>query len=101
MKDNTRPNRNLKVAFADNPLGPYSGISDTLTKKLTEGPTVLKTENEWLIYFDSYGDHTYGALRTKDFINFENITNEIDLPESHKHGTIFKVGINVLEGLMR
>src|SRR5690606_20882029 len=48
LKDNTRPNRDLKVAFADNPLGPYEQVSETFSDYLTEGPSVVKVGDEWL-----------------------------------------------------
>jgi hypothetical protein len=91
LKDNTRPNRNVKVAFAENPLGPYTQISAAFTPNFTEGPTTVKVGDEYLIYFDQYREKIYGAVRTKDFKSFTNITNEVSLPEGHKHGTIFPV----------
>lgn len=100
LKDNTRPNRNLKVAFGSGPLGPYTGISAPFTDIYTEGPSVLKLEDEWLIYYDAYRKKAYGAARTKDFISFEDISDEIVIPEGHKHGTIFKVKEKVLKRLM-
>lgn len=100
LKDNTRPNRNLKVAFSDNPEGPWNNISEPFTGFLTEGPTVIKPNDDWLIYYDSYGDKTYKAAKTKDFIHFEDTSNEISIPEGHKHGTIFKADEKVLLNLM-
>lgn len=91
LKDNTRPNRNLKVAFSDNVLGPFTNVSDSFTAKLTEGPTVVKKANDWLIYFDAYGDKKYAALKTNDFKSFTDISSEISIPEGHKHGTILQV----------
>jgi hypothetical protein len=99
LKDNTRPNRNLKVAFGQSRLGPWSNISEPFTEQFTEGPTVLKTGNEWLIYFDAYRENNYGAVRTADFRNFEDISDEISLPEGHKHGTIFRADKEILRGL--
>jgi hypothetical protein len=89
LKDNTRPNRNLKVAFSDKATGPYTDVSEEFTENLTEGPTVLKLEDKWYIYFDSYGDHSYAAVKTDDFKNFEVANSEISIPKGHKHGTIF------------
>lgn len=90
MKDNTRPNRNLKVAFSSSPHGPWANISEPFTGFLTEGPTGVKPGDDWLIYYDSYGDKTYKAVKTKDFITFKDATKEISIPKGHKHGTIFK-----------
>lgn len=100
LKDNTRPNRNLKVAFSNDPLGPWENISDPFTGFLTEGPSVLEVEEDYLIYFDEYRTKTYGARRTTDFVKFENIDEEISVPEGHKHGTIFKAGQQTLNKLI-
>ena len=91
MKDNTRPNRNILVAFSNNPLGPYTNFSKRFTEMYSEGPTTTKAGNDWLIYYDSYRLKKYGAVKTKDFKTFTNITHSVQVPEGHKHGTIFKV----------
>lgn len=91
LKDNTRPNRNIKVAFARDPLGPYSQASEPFTPNFTEGPTVAKVGKDYLIYYDQYRDKIFGAMKTRDFKTFTDITKEVSLPERHKHGTIFTV----------
>ena len=100
LKDNTRPERNLKVAFGNSPLGPWENISEPFTGKLTEGPTVLQLENDWLIYYDSYGDKKYKTAKTKDFKYFEDISDEVTFPEGHKHGTVFKANEKILKRLI-
>ncbi len=89
LKDNTRPERNLKVAFGDGPLGPWHDVSDPFTQQFTEGPTVLKIGDDWLIYYDAYREGIYGAAKTRDFKSFTDITKEVSFPEGHKHGTVF------------
>jgi hypothetical protein len=88
LKDNTRPNRNIKVAFAADPLGPYSPASEPFTPLFSEGPAVAKVKEDYLIYFDLYREKIYGAVRTKDFKNFTDITKDVQVPAGHKHGTI-------------
>ena len=100
LKDNTRPERNIKVAFADNPLGPYKNVSKPFSDNFTEGPSVVKVKDDWLIYYDSYRKKIYEASATNDFISFENITGKVKVPEGHKHGTIFKVKKRVLKNLL-
>jgi hypothetical protein len=100
LKDNTRPERDIKVAFADNPLGPYKNVSKAFSENFTEGPSVVKVKDDWLIYYDSYRKKIYEASTTKDFITFRNITSEVQLPVGHKHGTIFKVKSDVLKKLL-
>jgi len=91
LKDNSRPERDIKVAFATNAMGPYSNVSKAFSDNFTEGPSVVKIKDEWLIYYDSYRKKVYEASATKDFVNFLNIDSKISLPRGHKHGTIVTV----------
>ena len=101
LKDNTRPERDIKVAFADNPIGPWNNVSKTFTDNFTEGPSVVKVKDDWLIYYDSYRKKIYETSATKDFINFENVTSKTRVPEGHKHGTIVTVKTNVVKRLIK
>lgn len=99
MKDNTRDNRNILVASGNNPLGPYSDFSSRFTEMYSEGPTMTKAGDDWLIYYDSYRKKKFGAMRTSDFKAFVNISDYVNVPEGHKHGTIFKVTEKTLKKL--
>ena len=101
LKDNTRPERNLKVAFAESPMGPWTNISKPFSDKFTEGPSVIKLKKEWLIYFDSYQKKIYEAVSTTDFKKFKNVTNTILVPAGHKHGTIVPVKRKTLRQLVK
>lgn len=101
FKDNTRPNRNLKVAFAKSPTGPYSKASSTFSENFVEGPTVEKLGDRYLIYFDEYKKFSFGAIATKDFIHFSNISKEVSVPKNHKHGTIFKAPASIVDNLIK
>jgi len=99
LKDNTRPNRNLKVAFSKEASGPYEHVSPAFSSQLTEGPTVVKLDKDWLIYYDAYGEKRYAAMKTSDFIHFKDVSSEIVIPEGHKHGTIVRVSRKVIKRL--
>ncbi|MDD4994300.1 MAG: glycoside hydrolase family 43 protein [Paludibacter sp.] len=101
FKDNTRPNRNLKVAFAKSPTGPYSKASATFSENFVEGPTVEKIADNYIIYFDEYQKFSYGAVSTKDFIHFSNISRKVSVPKGHKHGTIFKAPASMIQNLIK
>ena len=100
FKDNTRPNRNLMSAFGKTPIGPYGDLTERFTETFTEGPSVVKIDDEWLIYFDTYRKKTYEAVSTKDFINYTCANHRIKIPENHKHGTIVKAPESVIKGLL-
>ncbi len=101
LKDNTRPDRNIKVAFSQNPLGPYSIPSKPFTPNFTEGPTIVKVGNDYLIYYDQYRNKIFGAMKTRDFKTFTDITKEVSLPKGHKHGTIIAVRKKFLKNLFK
>ncbi|HEY6505372.1 MAG TPA: glycoside hydrolase family 43 protein [Chitinophagaceae bacterium] len=100
LKDNTRPERDIKVAFSDSPLGPWKNVSKAFTENFTEGPSVVKVKDEWLIYYDSYRKKIYDASATKDFVHFDTITTKVKLPEGHKHGTIVLVKRKTVKKLL-
>lgn len=100
LKDNTRPERNLRIAFGESPLGPWKNISAPFTGKLTEGPTVLQLGDEWLIYYDAYGESTYGAVKTSDFLTLTDISDQVHFPEGHKHGTVVEITKEELTNLI-
>ncbi len=101
IKDNTRPARNIKVAFGQHPLGPWSVPSGAFTPNFTEGPTVAKVGGEYLVYYDQYREKIYGAMKTKDFVVFDDVTKKVHLPEGHKHGTVFTVDKRFLDNLKK
>jgi len=101
LKDNTRPQRNIRVAFSNSPLGPWENISKPFTGQFTEGPCALKIGDDWVIYFDAYQEKIYGAVRTRDFKTFTNITKKVSFPEGHKHGTAFRAPREMLDGLLQ
>ena len=100
-KDNSRPNLNLRVAFGKSPLGPWENISEPFTQKFTEGPCALEIGGDWLIYFDMYRAKGYGAVKTRDFKTFTDVTKEVSFPPGHKHGTALMVPREILEGLLK
>ncbi len=101
VKDNTRPMRNIKVAFSSSPYGPWSAASEPFTEQFTEGPSTAKVGDWYYIYYDSYRHKIYGAHRTKDFKTFQNQTGTVVFPVGHKHGTVFMSDEKLVEGLIR
>lgn len=101
VKDNTRPERNIKVAFSNNPLGPWENMSQPFTEKFTEGPSVAKVKDGYLIYYDVYQKKKYGASFTKDFKTFIIADSLISIPSLHKHGTVFMAKKKVLNNLLK
>jgi hypothetical protein len=103
FKDETEapPAKHLHTAVAGKVAGPYTEVSEPFTISWVEGPTALKVGDEWIIYYDQYTRHKYGASRTKDFQYFKNISRELSFPKDTRHGTAFRVKQDVLDKLMQ
>ena len=99
FKDNTRPVMALRVAEGDSPTGPWRNISDPIAPYKTEGPSVVKIGDEWIIYYDMHGEQSYAALATSDFVHFRDAG--ASFPEGHKHGTVLRVTQKELDYLLR
>lgn len=88
FKDNSRAVRALRVCTGPSAVGPWSKPTEVLTPHLSEGPTVAKVGEEWLIYYDYYGGHVYGALSTRNWEHYRDATDRVRFPDGHKHGTV-------------
>lgn len=100
FKDETRfpAAKNLKIAYSNVITGPYSTASAPITGNYwCEGPTSLKIDNTWLLYFDKYADHRYGALSSKDLKNWKDISDQVSLPDGIRHGTILRISYRELK----
>lgn len=103
FKDETREpvQKNLKIAFSDKLTGPYTAASIPITGNYwAEGPTALKKDGNWLLYFDKYRDHKYGALLSPDLKNWKDVSAQISLPKGIRHGTILQISKKELKKLL-
>lgn len=84
--------KRLRLATADSPRGPWRNVTEPFTPAWVEGPSVVKIGDEWWIYFDHYTKpRHYGALRTRDWSRFEDVTGQVSFPEDHRHGTVVRI----------
>jgi len=95
------PRKNLRIATSDRAAGPYKQASEPFTPGWVEGPSVLRIGNEYIVYFDMYRKHQYGAMRTRDLVNWTDITDQLSFPRDHRHGTVLEVQPDIVERLLR
>jgi predicted GH43/DUF377 family glycosyl hydrolase len=94
LKDETSipPQKNIRIASSKNLENGFSSPSPAITGNYwAEGPTTLKISNTWIVYFDKYHDHKYGAIQSTDLKNWTDISDKIALPEGIRHGSIFTI----------
>lgn len=102
LKDETREpeQKNIRVATSKNVTGPYHNLSNPITGDYwAEGPSMAKVGNYWYVYFDKYIDKKYGAVRSKDFENWEDVSGLVNFPDGARHGTVLSISKKELEEL--
>jgi hypothetical protein len=102
LKDETRnpAEKNIRIATSDNLTKNYGNASESITGDYwAEGPTPVKIGDYWMVYFDKYRKHKMGAVRSKDLMNWEDISDKVEFPEGTRHGTVFKIDRELLEKL--
>ena len=93
MKDETAlptPKKHLRIAEAARADGPYGPASEPFTVDWVEGPSVLKRESGWAVYYDEYTRRRYGALQTTDLKTWTALEG-LSFPRGVRHGTAFEV----------
>jgi hypothetical protein len=96
------PEKNIRVTSSENASGPYPTlVSSPITGNYwAEGPTALEIGEYVYVYFDKYRDHKYGAVRSRDMKVWEDVSDKLIFPEGVRHGTAFKVSVEIFEKLI-
>lgn len=102
MKDETfyPPPRNLRIASSAHATGPYGPPSPALTDHDTQGPSVLHSGDYWYVYHDEYTRGHYGAIRTHDWVHWEQFRDSLKTPRGVRHGSAFVVPQSVPQDLL-
>ncbi len=94
LKDETKkpPQKNIKIAIGKRLNRGYGRASAPITGDYwAEGPTVIRIGRRWIVYFDKYTKHQYGAIESTDLKNWKDISDQLIMPEGIRHGTIFEI----------
>lgn len=95
-----KPEKNIRIATSNNLTSNYTQASEPISVNWVEGPTVIKKNNQWIVYFDMYTKHKMGAVISYDLENWTNISDKINFPKGTRHGTVFKVKESVLSNIL-
>jgi hypothetical protein len=102
LKDETStpPQKNIRMAFSHSLTGGYSVPSAPVTGNYwAEGPTIAYIHGQWIVYFDKYTQHSYGAVSSSDGKTWTDISDKIKFPAGARHGTVFTISKKEFEKL--
>ncbi|WP_259016770.1 glycoside hydrolase family 43 protein [Emticicia fluvialis] len=84
--------KNLRFAVGDTPAGPFRNLSESFSGSWVEGPSAIKIGDYYYVYFDHYTKpHYYGAYRSTDLVNWQEVSPTIHFPQGMRHGSIIKI----------
>ncbi|MBE7171577.1 MAG: glycoside hydrolase family 43 protein [Williamsia sp.] len=103
LKDETKKpvQKNLHVAFSKRLDGGWGQVSPPITGNYwAEGPTAIRKGGQWIVYFDKYTQHLYGAVSSTDLKTWTDISDKVSFPKGLRHGTVFTVSPQEYEDLI-
>lgn len=92
--------KNIRVTTNDKPYDFPITVSEPITGEYwAEGPSPLEVGEYVYVYFDKYTEGRYGAVRSKNMKEWEDVSELVSFPNGTRHGTAFKVSRKVLDNL--
>jgi hypothetical protein len=106
LKDETdkpnKPEKNIRIALGDRAEGPYGPPGEPITGDYwAEGPTAIKINGKWFVYFDKYTEHKYGLVTSADLKTWTDESDKLAMPAGVRHGTVFAVRDQVIAKLLK
>ncbi|WP_237239296.1 glycoside hydrolase family 43 protein [Wocania arenilitoris] len=104
LKDETllpKAQKNIRIATSKELSGNFSEASEPISPNWVEGPTSIKINDEWIVYFDMYTKHQMGAIKSSNLIDWEDISDKVSFPKGTRHGTVFKVKESIFNNLTK
>jgi hypothetical protein len=90
VKDETRhpsPCKRLRLASSRTLGGPYIASCLPLSPDWVEGPSVLRVNGRWIVYYDEYTRGRYGAIASEDLHEWRLVSDDLTMPPGARHGS--------------
>lgn len=92
-KDETKaptPAKNLFVATAPHPLGPWKMVKRGITAPdhWAEGPSAIVTGGKLRVYYDRYMDNRWGVIESENLTDWTDVSAKLKFVPGARHGVI-------------
>lgn len=90
--EHPQPAKDIHLVRAATAEGPFSPLSPSIHGRYwAEGPTAIKIGGTWFVYFDRYKEHRFGVVRSGDLVHWEDLSDQLHMPDGIRHGTVLRV----------
>ncbi|MEU3612211.1 glycoside hydrolase family 43 protein [Streptomyces sp. NPDC006872] len=80
--------KDLHLTTFETPGGPYAASTGPVTPSVVEGPSIFRRGDELVMIFDHYLEGRYGAVRSKDGVDWESVA--LTLPPGMRHASVLE-----------
>jgi beta-xylosidase len=102
LKDETRHpvKKHLRLAVSERADGPFGPAGPPFTKDWVEGPSAIQIGEEFYVYYDHYAKpQYYGAVKSRDLEQWQDVSAQVSLPGGARHGTVLRVPVSLTRAL--
>lgn len=97
-----RVEKNIRMIRARTWRGPFSAPSAPISGgEWAEGPSPLFIDGRLHVYFDKHDIGHYGVVRSRDLVEWEDLSDQTRFPEHARHGTFLSIPRPLMETLLR
>ena len=91
----------IRYATGNALAGPFGPVSEPFSTSWVEGPAVFKTGTAYLAIYHGYLDNHWGAMRSTDLKQWQDVTDRLKLPPNSHPGTVLNLSREMLLTLWR
>lgn len=92
--------KNVRMVRAKTVHGPFGAPSAALTGDYwAEGPFPIRMGEYLYVYFDKHMQNAYGAIRTRDLVEWEDVSETLRFPTDARHGSFVPVPRSLIQEL--
>lgn len=104
VKDETRlakvVSKRIKMATGTSISGPFGAVGPGLTGKyFAASPTALRVDSQFVVYFDKYTKNRMGAVATRNFKKWDDVSDSLSFPKGVHPGSILQLNRKLMEKL--
>ena len=83
--------KGIRMCTSESPQGPFKNITDIISPKPVEGPSLFIIEDKLVMFYDYFTKGRYGASSSLDGNHWQNVDDSFNLPNDLRHGAVFKL----------
>lgn len=104
VKDETNMGKNIqnniKMSTSYSITGPYDTKVKVVSRRTwAQSPTAIRIDSQYVVYYQKQKQRKMGAMATKDFKVWKDITDSLSFPKGVGHGTILRVPVKMMDKL--